>query len=56
MCVEGSGDGRLIVPWISKIAKPVGVSSNWGSGFEGGTMGALGARWRGTVGMVWDWL
>ena len=54
--MEGSGDGRLTVPWISRIAKPVGVSSKGGSGFEGGTMGALGIKWRGMVGIAWDWV
>ena len=49
--MERSEDGRLTVPWISRIAKPVGVSSNWGSGFEGGITSALDVRWRGMVGI-----
>lgn len=32
--VEVSGAGRLILPWISRIARPEGVCRRLGSGFK----------------------
>lgn len=49
---DGVG-GRLIVPWISRMARPVGVWRSVGRGFgmDGG-VGEVGGRWRGIVGIV----
>lgn len=49
----GVGEGRLMVPWISRMARPVGVWRSWGRGFGAeGFGGSVGGRWRGIVGMV----
>ena len=41
-----------MVPWISRIARPVGVWSNWGKGFDVGLMLSFGARCSGIAGMM----
>jgi len=51
--VLGVGGGRLIVPWISRIARPVGVWRSWGRGFEVGEFVMfVGGRWMGIVGII----
>lgn len=49
----GVGGGRLMVPWISRIARPVGVWRSWGRGFEMRAFMLSGeGRWMGMVGIV----
>ena len=49
---EEEEEGRLIVPWISRIARPEWVWRSWGSGLSRGLEDEVVARgWRGMDGI-----
>lgn len=56
--IEASGAGRLILPWISRMARPEGVCRSCGSGLEGvwGLVLSTEGRWRGMEGMMVRWV